>query len=225
MKKKFLIVIGIIVLSIALVGFWGYNKYFTPNPETQQQLADQFGEDFFSFDDEEALNDSGTVNNVKPVDELDKVKELEDGENVTPSTSSNPTTPTTSTTPKTPTNESVVEKQITQEDINNKYMGTFNSLQNVAMSRLDTLYSAAVQEYAESVKTGQVNRSALAQKYIQAGTTLEANVDKQFYKTLDMMQAELIANNLPTDSVGVYKSTYENAKSAKRSQLWAEVRR
>jgi len=97
-------------------------------------------------------------------------------------------------------------------------------LQSVAMSRVDTLYSAAVQEYVQSSKAGTLNRSELIQKYIQAGTRLEASLDSQFYSTLNAMQAELIANNLPTDLVGVNKSEYEKAKSSKRSQLLAKVR-
>lgn len=91
------------------------------------------------------------------------------------------------------------------------------------MSRLDTLYSAAIQEYTQSSKAGTLDRSELARKYIQAGNTLEVNLDNQFYTTLNAMQAELMANNLPTDSVGSYKLEYENAKSNKRSQLLAKV--
>jgi hypothetical protein len=52
---------------------------------------------------------------------------------------------------------------------------------------------------------------------------LEGSVDNQFYSTLNAMQAELIANNLSTDIVGVNKSEYEKAKSNKRSQLLAKV--
>ena len=50
-------------------------------------------------------------------------------------------------------------------------------------------------------------------------------MDKQFYSTLYAMQAELIANNLPTDIVGVNKINYEKAKSVKRSQLLDKARK
>ena len=224
MKKKLLKITGVMVLLMVLVGFWGYNNYMKPDVEIQQQLNNQFGAGFFtSFSDDKVFNNSGAVNNVKSVDDLtkkthipmivamsDKVKEQDAGKTVTTST---------------PVNETMVAKGITQDEINNKYQPQFNYLQDVALSRLDTLYSAAIQEYVQSSKAGTLNRPALVQKYIQAGTMLEANVDSQFYSALNAMQAELIANNLPTDSVGVKKIEYEQAKSAKRSQLLAKVRK
>lgn len=224
MKKKFLKITGIMVLFTVLVGFWGYSKYFKPDLEIQQQLNNQFGAEFFTpFDNKKEVNNSGADNNIKSVDNLknkndipmiismlEKVKEQEGNKIVTTAT---------------PVNENVVAKQITQDEINNKYKPQYNYLQNVALSRLDTLYSAAIQEYVQGSKAGTLNRSELAQKYIQAGTMLEANVDSQFYSTLNAMQAELIANNLPTDIVGVNKSEYEKAKSDKRSQLLAKIRK
>jgi len=228
MKKKLLKVTGIMLLFMTMVGFWGYNKYFKPDPEIQQQLNNQFGAEFFKpFDDEKVVNNSGPVKNIKPnndvksvedlkkkidtpmiVSMLEKVKQQEERKIVTTST---------------PVNEKIAAKPITQDEITIKYKPQFNYLQNVALSRLDTLYSAAIQEYVQLSKAGTLNRSELVQKYIQAGTMLEANVDNQFYSTLNAMQAELIANNLPTDIVGVNKIQYEKAKSNKRSQLLAKV--
>ncbi|MFZ3130671.1 MAG: hypothetical protein WA125_06095 [Desulfosporosinus sp.] len=211
MKKKFLKITGIMVLLMALVCFWGYIKYFKPDPEIQQQLNNQFGAEFFnSFNDQKAVNNSGAVNNVKSGDDLAKNTDM-------------PMIVSVSTS--TPVNENTVAKPITPDEINNKYKPQFNYLQNVALSRLDTLYSAAIQEYVQSRKAGTLNRPELAQKYLQAGTLLEANIDSQFYGTLNEMQAELIANNLPTDIVGVHKIEYEKAKSDKRSQLLAKVRK
>lgn len=212
MKKKFLKITGIIILFMALVGFWGYNKYFKSDPEIQQQLNDQFGTEFFnSFDDgkvvdnEKSKNDLRSDNQVKTVDDTKNKIDV--------------------STTSTPVNETIAAKGITLDEISLKYTPQFNYLQNVALSRLDTLYSAAIQEYIQQGKAGTLNRSALAQKYIQAGTMLEANVNSQFYSTLDAMKAELIANNLSTDIVGVIKTEYEKAKSAKRSQLLAKVRK
>jgi len=209
--KKFLTITGIVVLLLALVGFWGYNNYVKPDPEIKQQLASQFGEDFFNFDkelDNEAVDNSGkAANNVESVDAL--VVPAEGGK----------------VTGSTPVNENTVEKLITQEEINMKYKPQFAHLQSAALGRLDTLYSAAIQEYTQGKKAGTVNRSELAQKYIQAGTMLEASMDGQFYSRLDAMKAELIANNFPTDTVDAYKAEYEQAKSDKRSGLLAKVRK
>ena len=209
--KKFLTITGIVVLLLALVGFWGYNNYVKPDPEIKQQLASQFGADFFNFDkelDNEAVDNSGkAANNVESVDAL--VVPAEGGK----------------VTGSTPVNENTVEKLITQEEINMKYKPQFAHLQSAALGRLDTLYSAAIQEYTQGKKAGTVNRSELAQKYIQAGTMLEASMDGQFYSRLDAMKAELIANNFPTDTVDAYKAEYEQAKSDKRSGLLAKVRK
>ncbi|WP_075366935.1 hypothetical protein [Desulfosporosinus metallidurans] len=218
MKKKFLNIIGIVVLFMALVSFWGYNNYFKPDPKIQQQLNNQFGAEFFnSFADEKAVNTVKSVDDLakktdipKIVSMLEKAKVQEEDKRVTAST---------------PVNETIVAKPVTQDEINNKYTPKFNYLQNVALGRLDTLYSAAIQEYVQSSKAGTLNRPELVQKYIQAGTMLEANMDSQFYSTLNAMQAELIANNLPIDSVGVIKIEYEKAKSDKRSQLLAKARK
>jgi len=214
MKKKFLKITGIVVLVIALGGFWGYTKYFKPNPEIQQQLDNQFGADFFTSFDEKA------VNNVKPVEDLNKTD--------IPAVESNPEKVKDQAgnqieTNSTPVNETSAGQQITQDEIYGKYKAQFNHLQGVALSRLDILYSAAIQDYTQHSKDGTLNRAQLAQKYIQAGNMLEANVDSQFFSTLNTMQAELIANNLPTDIVGATKSAYEKAKSSKRSQLLAKV--
>ena len=215
MKNKFLKITGLVVIFVALVGFWGYNKYFKADPEIQQQLNNQFGEGFFSFD-EKTTENLESNNGSKSVDEFNNKgdspanlsKEQEEGK-------------TGTTSP--PVNENTTTKKITQDEINANYTPRFKHLQSVALSRLDALYSAAIQEYVQQKNAGTLNRSALAQKYIQAGTRLEASLDSQFYGTLNEMQAELVANNLPTDSVGVIKSEYENAKSGKRSQLLAKI--
>ncbi|MDR3601590.1 MAG: hypothetical protein P4L49_14095 [Desulfosporosinus sp.] len=208
MKKKFLKITGIMVLLIALGSFWGYNKYFKPDPKIQQQLNNQFGAEFFtSFNDEKTVKNSGAINPVKSGDNLE---EKADVPKMITSTSGNETIAGES-------------KPVTQDEINSKYEPQFNYLQSVALSRIDTLYSAAIQEYKQRSKAGTLNRSELVQKYIQAGTMLEANVDSQFYSTLDAMQADLIANNLSTDSIGAIKGKYEKAKSSKRSQLLAKV--
>ena len=221
MKKKFPYITGIMVLIMALVGIWGYNKYFKPDLKVQQQLNNQFGANFFNtFDDKKKVNNSGTVVNIAksvadlkekigiptPLSMLEEARAQEESNIVTTSTAA-------------PVIETIVANRITQDDINIKYQPQFNYLQNAALSRLDTLYSAAMQEYVQQKKAGTLNRSGLLQKYIQAGNMLGTSVDSQFYSTLYAMQAELIANNLATDIVGVNKSEYENAKSAKRSQL------
>ena len=215
MKKKYLVIIGIVVLIIGLASFWGYNNYFKQNPEIKQQLSNQFGEDFFTFDDEEVFNKDG-----KSVDDSAETRDI-------PSSEATPETIESGTVkkPSTPMNDVVAAKQITQDVISNKYKPRFIHLQNVVLGRLDSLYSAASQEYELSKKAGTLNSSELAKKYIQAAMMLESSLDNQFYSALDEMKAELKANNHPTNIVDVYKSDYEKAKSDMRSQLLAKVRK
>lgn len=222
MKRKFLKISGVVLILIAGVSFWGYNKYFKPDLEIQQELTNQFGSEFFTLFDEKKVED----NSGEPVDNQSSTNEAKSGgdskETVdTPQKEQKKSEPGTISTP---VNDNTNSKEVTQGEINNKYKPQFNYLQSVALGRLDTLYSAAIQEYSQSKKNGTINRSELAQKYIQAGTMLEANVDRQFHSTLNAMKAELLANNLSTDIIGVIESEYENAKSNKRSQLLAKVR-
>jgi len=221
MKKKLLKITGVIVILLAGVSFWGYNNYFKPDLEIQEALTNQFGSEFFtSFDDKTAEdNPTGEVVNLnltKEVESASDSNQMSDTSNKEQEKGEPGTIPT-------PANDNTTAKEITVDEISNKYKPQFSYLQSVALSRLDTLYSAAVQEYAQRKKEGTVNRSALAQKYIQAGNMLEANMDRQFNTTLNAMRDDLIANNLSTDIVDTIESEYENAKSGKRSQLLARV--
>lgn len=217
------------LLCVVLGLLWGYNKYFKPDQEIQEQLNNQFGAEFFNtFDDQKVVTSSGAVDNVKSDNNVKSVDDLAEkiDKPIIVSKQKMVKAQQESQTDETPVNEENIDvKQITQDDISIKYQPQFSYLQNVALSRLDTLYSAAIEEYVQGRKAGTLNRSELAQKYIQAGTLLEANVDRQFYSTLNAMQAELISNKLPTDIVDVYESEYEKAKSNKRSQLLAKVRK
>ena len=245
MKKKILTITSLIILLIAVVGFWGYNKYFKPAPEIKQQLYNQFGAGFFnSFPAKTGTADDSElkVDNSRTTAEPEKAEEKPsqtvppagakksgqvEEESQTPLQEQNQTsaqeqnqTPTT-TIPS--VNANNPSKQITEQNIVNKYMPQINSLQNLALSRLGTLYAAAKTEYQQDKKAGTLNVSALVQKYIQAGNMLEANVDGQFNTILNQMQAELVSNHLPTDQIGIIRNEYEQAKAAMRSQLLAKV--
>ncbi|AFM39507.1 hypothetical protein Desaci_0440 [Desulfosporosinus acidiphilus SJ4] len=221
MKKKILMITGMMILLIGLGGFWGYNKYFRPNQEIQDQLKKQFGNDFFySFNLPKA-----TDSNIKD----GKSKDNQAGQSGTPENISQQTGSeqggSQSSAPIAGSgSETITVKGLTQDEIINEYTPKFNYLQNVALSRLETLYSAALQEYKQEKKAGTLNRSVLAEKYIQAGTLLETSVDSQFYSILNAMQSELVANHQPTAIVAVKKNEYEKAKSAERLQLLAKAR-
>lgn len=221
MRKKIIIITSIMVLMLAGAGVWGYNSFFKSDPEIQQQLNNQFGEDFFkSFNDEIADVNSGASNNEQKTNGMNLAGDAPSSELATEKVQQGNAISNTAADG----NQGVLDKEITKEQVINKYQPKFNYLQNVALGRLDTLYSAAAKEYEQLRKAGTLNRPALAQKYIQAGTMLEANVDNQFYSTLNAMQAELVANNLPIDVIASNKAAYEQAKSNKRAQLLSKVR-
>lgn len=217
MNKKFLKITGIMALSMTLLGFWGYNQFFKPDPEVEQQLNNQFGEDFFSFEDEGMVSNQAKANIADSVNNKESVSNIQPG-NEEVNAQGKDRIGTTSA------HEDIDANTVKQDEISNKYKTQFDHLQSAGLSRLDTLYSAAVQEYKQSKKDGTLSRSELIQKYLQAGTTLEANMDSQIYGSLNMMEAELKANNLPADSISVYKAEYEKAKSDKRAQMLAKVR-
>lgn len=237
MKKKVLVITGVVVLLIALASVWGYDKYFKPNPEMQQELNNQFGEDFFNLSDEDVVNSGQLVNKKDDQDVVNSGQSVHDkededvhnrpsGDDLAKNDSETSISkPEPVKDPSTSGDQGVAVKPITQEEINNKYKPRFNHLQNVALSRLDTLYLAAIKEYESRKKAGTLNSSELAKKYIQAATMLESSLDNQFYSTLDAMKAELKANNHPTNIVDSYKSEYEKAKSDMRSLLLAKVRK
>lgn len=220
MKKKLFKITGIVILCLALGGVWGYNKYFKPSPEIQQQLNNEFGTDFFSFDDEKIVNPTQNNENSNDNSYNNPVNPLNPLNPISSANSDNDEGHTAQTL----TPEQGDTAAAAYDEINNKHEAQLSSLQSVALGRLDTLYAAAVQEYKQSKKDGTFNRSKFAQKYLQAARTLEANMDENFFGTLNAMQAELNANNFSTEIIGVYKKEYEKAKSAKRSQLLAKAR-
>lgn len=210
--KKIIRIFGIILIVAALGGFWGYNKYFRPDPAIQQELTDQFGSDFFNSFAEKTnrqAGESGTGEGTSA-----------QGNTVVDNTKAQSGSP--GGLPADAGNGKDV-KPVSQEDIINKYQPQFNYLQNTALSRLDTLCSAAVQEYQQSKKSGTLKRSEIVQKYIQAATMLEGSVDSQFYNTLNAMKSDLIANNLATDIIGDTEAAYEKAKANRRSQLLSKI--
>ncbi|KLU60298.1 hypothetical protein CEB3_c31490 [Peptococcaceae bacterium CEB3] len=248
MKKKLLAVTSVIVVVLAVVGLWGYNTFFRANPQVKQQLYHQFGANFFNtFPDSAGGKTAAAVGGVSGqgagVKPGTGTQSLGSTGSTTPSDPSRgaagglptsaglgsgyPSNAATAGAGPSNSEPATVEspggnataQPLTEAGVVRKYMPEIQSLQSVALSRLDTLYAAAVQEYRQEKATGRVNRAALAQKYIQAGNLLEGNVDGRFYSILGSMQSELVSDGLPTDQVGVIKREYEAAKAARRSAI------
>ncbi len=200
MKKG--ILITVIILSILAGGaYLAYQQYIQPDPQMQQQLVKEFGSDFF--------NPEVTVNNVNeeqaftsPAPLTNEVLEKIDQE-----------------LDNTTTVQSSEQKTSQQKEIINEYLPRFSNLEQVSRSRLNNLYSAGLQEYQQQSKAGNVNKSALARKYLTAAKMLESNVDASFNSNLEEMRQELESRGLSTDIIQKIKQEYENAKAAQRSEM------
>ncbi len=198
MKKKYLIGLGIIAIIIGLALWWGYDSFLKPDPEIQAQLIEEFGTEFFTNFDEQVPVDPPSVPGW--------------GE----------TQPTIADSQQKPSSfESGISTDVQAEEqvILQKYAPGLGVLQNQALARLDILVAAAAQEYKEQQQTGSPDSKALARKYLEASNMLEENVDGEFYRNLNAMEAELIQNNLSTAVVADIEKQYINAKAKKRSEM------
>ena len=218
--KKLLVILCTVILIAAIGGFWTYTTYFKPSLTIQQQLKTQFGPDFFNISADSSLSNTSAGEN-NPNSTISGIGNNSTTQNSAPGDSNQTTNQTPTTSPA--SNSQLGPNAVTENTIVQKYMPQIHSLQNTAQDRLDILYSTAVKEYNQDKKDGTLNKSQLAQKYIQAGNMLQGSVDSQFNKIVTQMQAELTANNLPTDQVNTVKSNYEQIKSSMRSQLLSKV--
>jgi len=204
MHKKHVKIAAFTALMLACLGWWGYSSYWRPDPQVQEQLNQQFGSEFFnSFPLEEPAGAEPVA--TAAVERIEPPRTVQAG------------------TP--PISADISGSRMSEEEIINQYVPQFRSLEKTAASRLDALFAAALQEYRQQKQAGTLNLSELARKYIQAGTRLEANVDGQFYASLNAMQAELEANNQSTAVIAEIKQEYAAAKAQKRAELLAQARR
>lgn len=204
MHKKYIAMAAFMALMLACLGWWGYRSYWQPDPQIQEQLNQQFGSEFFnSFAPEEPAGAESVTTGI-----LERIELQRTGRAGAP-----------------PLSADIAGARISEEEIINQYAPQFRSLENSAASRLDALFAAALQEYRQQKQAGTLNLSELARKYIQAGTMLEANVDGQFYASLNALQAKLEANNQSTAVIAEIKKEYAAAKAQKRSELLAQARR
>lgn len=212
MRNKGAPIISGLILILALLGWWGYDTYFRPDPVVQEQLAEQFGADFFEPDTADALppakqamdstDDSFTKEFLKEREEQQAVKSYADPQPVDTSSSPNP---------------------ISEQAIIDKYAPQFYALEQFTNNRLEEIYTAADQEYGEQSRAGTLNHAAWTQKYLQACLNLQSSVDPKFYSLVDSMEAELKANHQPTSIIDEIKKEYTASKYQKIKELIARA--
>jgi hypothetical protein len=111
------------------------------------------------------------------------------------------------------------------ESIIDDYKPVFQDLEDRAMQRLDSLFTAALEDYHKQEREGTLDRFMLTNKYIQAGRILEKNVDASFYELLGEMKAELERKGLPVEVTCEIDETYKAAKADKKRDLLDRLRR
>lgn len=198
MKKKLLVGLGVFAIIIGLALWWGYDSFLKPDPEIQAQLIEEFGTEFFTNFDEQVPVDPPSVPGW--------------GE-------TQPTIADSQQQPSSFESGISIDMQAEEQVILQKYAPGLGVLQNQALARLDILMAAATREYKEQQQAGTLDSKVLARKYLEAGNMLEANVDGEFYRNLNTMEAELVQNNLSTAVIADIEKQYANAKANKRSEM------
>jgi hypothetical protein len=222
MAKKFLKILGVFVLVLAAIGLAGYVYYFMPDAALQERLKTEFGAEYFDpAGAEVAVGDQDANKSIvaKVVDKV--VRKLTGNDSKGVVSQADTTAPAAANFTEDATAQSGV--MVSEEEIIQKYQPQFQSLQSQATGRMEGLFSAGLSEYRQQQKAGTLNKSELARKYIQAGKMVESNVDSQFYRLLNAMNAELIANNQSTGIIATIEDRYINAKASKRSELLSRV--
>lgn len=204
-----ILLITVIILGGAAI--WIYNAFFTYDPVVERQLQEQFGEEFFNIDTDKLFPVRDDKPSVNPPDD-------ETSENHETPADNSPTSPPGDT--GTVTNPKPKPKPeppaITEEFILAKHEPKFLALEQLALERLEILFNAGKAEYIEHVENGTLDRFELANKYIQAGRTLERGIDAMFYSLLEELRQDLLSHNLSTAITKTIESDYKKQKDARR---------
>jgi len=198
MKKSIKIILA--VIGVLLIGtYLAYSFCLLPDPGVKQQLVKEFGSEFFD------------PNQKAPQQQKEKM-----AEQPTPITNE----ALQKIDEKYNDSDLEMEKKIEQQkQIVDKYLPRFSNLEQVSVSRLNTLYAAGLQECQEQKNNGTLNKVALARKYLTAVQMLEQNVDTSFNSNLEEMKGELEAQGLSTAIIEDIDKDYKQAKSNQRSEL------
>ncbi len=231
MKKILALALSLIIIAGGL-GFGAYYYFLVPDTDINKQLDESFGSDFFEIfnleGDPALINEGNPLPSEKPLSlngsEGNTVtSEKENGKDRTIQEENNSQDHQTESdnSKEEKTTDSADEKEslkVTTDDIIKRYEPKIISLENIALERLTTLYTTAMEEYLKQRKEGKVNRTELARKYLQAAVRLENNVDAIFYEILDEMEKELKTNQLSTSIISTIKKEYNTAKTEMRKE-------
>lgn len=199
--NKTIKILGIGLLALLLIAIWIYVDFFRVDPQVENQLQQQFGQEYFNpVAPSAVLKDNEPLSPITRAT-LDKLEMIEQGQSQLDQSS-----------------------RPSQELIVKKYLPRFAALEGTATGRLEGLFNSAGQEYKQQKAQGTLDKVGLARKYIQGASMLAKNVDSSFYSTVEEMKAELQHNNISTDIVKTISQEYEKAKSSKKRELVSRVK-
>jgi ABC-type cobalt transport system substrate-binding protein len=116
-------------------------------------------------------------------------------------------------------------QKVTVQQIKNEYRPVFESLQEQANGRLNTLVGHAESEYHAKKASGEKIRVGyFISKYKSAGESLEANTDKVFNIVYSALQRDLKKNGYKANEAKEFKNQYETEKDALRDILFSKVK-
>ena len=244
---KNLLPVVFILLAVILAGsgLWFYNALFAEDRETETQLLEQFGEDFFyhfdldkpfthdperplTLDKDADWGDSDSSpkktpeeDNQDSPDNKSENTSAENSEEEPDSEHENPPTEDPEEEPDEtrPPDDSTVAK----DEILAEYKPKFRSLEAQAKDRLEILFNEGIKEYRQQKEDGTLDKFELTNKYIQAGRMLEKSVDEKFYSLLTEFRQELETHDFSTVITKEIEQHYESSKRSKKRELLSRV--
>lgn len=235
-KRVIFLVISVVLLAIGGIGWWWVYSLMHYDV-TEAELGVEVG--FFDFQDLITVPDTG-IDFSKIQQPTDPVVVDSSGEPSTPKDSNEQTgsqsSSTTignanaggqsSTTDSKQNNQTETQVVLSPEQkldiIREQYFQSFTQLQNVALSRIDTLVQLAKDEYKKKKNEKGFSKIDLASKYMSAGNKLQAEVDKVFYQVLEQMKKDLQANDLPLDLAKEAEKEYKRRIEEKKEELMSK---
>lgn len=221
-KSKKALWITLIVLLIIGGGGWVGIHHLTHRDIQAEDIGVE--QDFFDFSEFEREMDTEAVTDNQPNKDTPNNNDVSQSGNVkgggkgTADSKLNNDPPTNETSPSQEegtTTPIVVDKE---QQIENKYAVAFARLEDIALSRLDTLAANAVKDY----KSGR-SLADISSTYSSAANKLQEKVDGAFYNQLKLMKNELKANGLDNSLATKAENKYKQAISAKKSELMDKV--
>lgn len=224
MKKGLIITVSIILILAA----GGYGTYYYFTNKDIEPAAIGVADDFFDFDSLiSGISTPSSVTNSSNEAAMSDAK----SQQVQPALGGAGTSSSDSgTNHSNETNNSNVDPSadppnaqplpVTEDSIREKYEPVFRSLEETALTRLDTLMQNAYDEYKAN-KAGKSSSTLanISSRYMSAGNKLEDKVDDTFNTLLDQMEKELKEAKLSTALVSEIEEHYRETISSKKAEI------